>query len=78
MRLGAWKLWVGGSGDVKFINAASDPTGTKELSSERPYERRFVTDALSLFMAYQSKWKKTRWGVASNQKPAFASDLEKN
>jgi choline-sulfatase len=78
MRLGAWKLWVGGSGEVKLINAATDPAGAKELSNDRPFERRFVTDALSLFMAYQSKWKKTRWGVASNHKPAFANDLEKN
>ena len=77
MRLSRWKLWVGGSGDTRLIDAASDPMGTKEVSAERPLERRFVTDALSLWMAYQGKWKKSRWGVASNHKPAFAADLEK-
>jgi len=77
MRLGRWKLWVGGSGDVKLIDAAADPMGRTELQADHPYERRFVTDALSLWMAYQSKWKKSRWGVASNLKPAFAADLDK-
>jgi arylsulfatase A-like enzyme len=77
MRLGKWKLWVGGSGDVRLIDAAGDPYGKTELQNERPYERRFVTDALSLWMAYQSKWKKSRWGVASNLKPAFAAELDK-
>jgi arylsulfatase A-like enzyme len=77
MRLGAWKLWVGGSGEARLFDAQHDAEETKELSTERPYERRFVTDALGLWMAYQGKWKKSRWGVASNQKPAFAEDLEK-
>jgi arylsulfatase A-like enzyme len=77
MRLDRWKLWVGGSGEVRLFDAASDAAESHELSSERPIERRFVTDALSLWMAYQSRWKKSRWGVASNLKPAFAADLEK-
>ena len=46
MRLSRWKLWVGGSGDTKLIDAANDPMGTKEVSAERPFERRFVTDAI--------------------------------
>jgi arylsulfatase A-like enzyme len=77
MRLGRWKLWVGGQGDGKLFDAASDPGEEKELSSSRPIERRFVTDALGVWMAYQGKWHKSRWGVASNQKAALADDLEK-
>ena len=76
MRLSRWKLWVGGSGDVRLFDAQSDATEARELSAERPLERRFVTDALGLWMAYQSQWKKTRWGVASNHKPELARDLE--
>ena len=78
MRLGHYKLWVGGSGDVRLFDAAADPGEAHELSVEKPTERRFVTDALSIWMAYQSKWKKSRWGVASNHKPALATDLEKH
>jgi arylsulfatase A-like enzyme len=76
MRLGRWKLWVGGSGDVKLFDAIADAGETRELQTEKPVERRFVADALGLWMAYQGKWKKTRWGVASNLKPQFAADLD--
>jgi arylsulfatase A-like enzyme len=77
MRLGRYKIWVGGSGDTRFHDVVADPLEEKDLSKERPYERRFVTDAMGLWMANQSKWKKTRWGVASNLKPGFADELEK-
>jgi arylsulfatase A-like enzyme len=77
MRLGRWKLWVGGSGEVRLFDAVADPGEARELSVERPLERRFVTDALGLWMAYQGQWKKSRWGVASNHKPELAADLEK-
>jgi len=77
MRLGRYKLWVGGSGDTRFNDVIVDPLEEKDVSKERPLERRFVTDAMGLWMAYQTKWKKTKWGVASNLKPAFADDLDK-
>src|SRR6185436_8931301 len=34
MRLGRWKLWVGGSGQTKLHDAASDPGEQQELSTE--------------------------------------------
>ena len=77
MRLGRWKLWVGGSGDTKLFDAASDAAEAHELTAERPLERRFVEDAMGVWMAYQGQWKKSRWGVASNHKPELARDLEK-
>jgi arylsulfatase A-like enzyme len=76
MRLSRWKLWVGGSGDTRFFDAENDPAESHELSAERPRERRFVTDALGMWMAYQTLWKKARWGVASNHRPELAQDLE--
>jgi len=76
MRLGRWKLTVMGSGNVTLYDAAGDAAETKELSSERPLEKRFVTDAMGVWMAYQTQWKKSRWGVASNQKAELARDLE--
>jgi arylsulfatase A-like enzyme len=76
MRLGRWKLSVFGSGEVRLFDAATDAAESKELSAERPLEKRFVTDAMGLWMAYQSQWKKSRWGVASNHKPELARDLE--
>ncbi len=76
MRLGRWKLLVLGSGNVNFYDAAGDPAESKELSAERPFEKRFVTDAMGVWMAYQTQWKKSRWGVASNHKAELAHDLE--
>jgi arylsulfatase A-like enzyme len=76
MRLGRYKLWVGGSGQVKLYDASTDPGEQSELSAERPLELRFVSDAMGLWMAYQDRWKKARWGVASNLRPEFAADLE--
>ncbi|HEX9104868.1 MAG TPA: sulfatase [Polyangia bacterium] len=76
MRLGRWKLSVFGSGEVRLFDAATDAAESKELSAERPLEKRFVTDAMGVWMAYQSQWHKARWGVASNQKAELARDLE--
>jgi hypothetical protein len=67
---------VGGSGDVRLFDAQSDSAESHELSAERPLEKRFVTDAMGVWMAYQSQWHKARWGVASNHKPELARDLE--
>src|SRR5262249_7899179 len=77
MRLGRWKLWVGGSGDTRFTDAVSDLAEEKDVSAARPLERRVVTDAPGARTAYQSKWKKSGWGVASNHKPQLVDDLEK-
>ena len=76
MRLGRWKLSVFGSGEVRLFDAATDAAESKELSAQRPVEKRFVTDAMGMWMAYQSQWKKSRWGVASNEKAELARDLE--
>jgi arylsulfatase A-like enzyme len=76
MRLGRWKLSVFGSGEVRLFDAVADAAESKELSAERPLEKRFVTDAMGVWMAYQAQWKKSRWGVASNHKPELARDLE--
>jgi arylsulfatase A-like enzyme len=77
MRLGRYKMWVGGSGDVRFHDAASDPHEDNDLAASRPVERRALTDALGTWMAFRNQWKKRRWGVASNLSPGFAADLEK-
>ena len=62
MRLGRYKIWVGGSGDTRFADVVSDPLEANDLSKDRPLERRFITDAMGLWMANQSKWHKTKVG----------------
>nr|MBP6742165.1 sulfatase [Deltaproteobacteria bacterium] len=77
MRLGRYKLWVGGSGQVKLYDGQDDPGEQRELTQEQPLAYRFVADAMSLWMAYQGSWKKAHWGVASNLRPEFAAELDK-
>ena len=77
MRLAGWKARVAGTGVPSVFHVAEDPYEKKDLATERPLERRFLTDALSTFLVYQKNWKKARWGVASNASRAFADDLEK-
>jgi arylsulfatase A-like enzyme len=77
MRLSRYKLWVGGSGQVKFFDGQADPREDRELSESAPVARRFVADAMGLWMAYQDRWKKARWGVASNHRPELPADLER-
>ncbi len=76
MRLFRYKLLVSGGGQVKLYDAVEDLGEQRELSASQPLAQRFVSDAMGLWMAYQGQWKKARWGVASNQLPAFAKDLE--
>jgi arylsulfatase A-like enzyme len=76
MRLGAYKLWVGGSGEVKLFDAATDAHEEHDLAQTRNVERRVLTDAMGLWMANRNAWKKRRWGSPSNLLPAFATDTE--
>lgn len=77
MSLGGWKIIAKKSGAAKLYHVAKDPLEKEDLVDSRPYERRFVTDAMSTFLLYQKDWKKRRWGVASNQSRYFADDLER-
>ena len=76
MRLADWKVRVGGGGVPELYHVEKDPLEKTDLTASRPIERRFLTDALSTFLVHQKKWKKSRWGVASNLKAAFAEDVE--
>ena len=76
MRLADWKVRVGGSGIPLLFHVEADPMEKTDLADKRPTERRFLTDVFSMFMVNQRNWKKTKWGVPSNLKPAFAAELE--
>jgi arylsulfatase A-like enzyme len=75
MRLGGWKVRVAGTGVPLLYDMKNDPMEKTDLATKRPFERRFMADALSTFLVYQRDWKKVRWGVASNASPLLASDL---
>ncbi len=76
MRLGGWKVRVAGSGVPDLFHVAKDPLERTRLTDDRPVERRFLTDAFSLFLANQKVWRKRVHGVASNMTAAGAEALE--
>ncbi len=76
MRLGEWKVRVGGSAVPMLFHVEKDPLEKTDLADKRPIERRFLTDVFSVFLVNQKAWKKTRWGVPSNLKPEFVADIE--
>ena len=76
MRLEQWKLQINDKGTTMLFDLDSPEREGKDLSHERPHETRWITDALSTFLTYQSRWRCRRWGVASNHKAALPSDLE--
>jgi arylsulfatase A-like enzyme len=77
MRLGPYKLWVGGTGNIELYDMPNDTHEDKNLWTTRPVERRALTDAMGLWMANRNQWKKRKWGVASNLSPGFAAEMEK-
>ena len=77
IRLEEWKLRVGGKGTPRLFDLASAERERGNLSAKRPMEARWLIDALSTFLIYQTRWRAGRWGVASNHKAALPEDLEK-
>ena len=75
MRLDRWKLRVSRRGAV-LNDMATDSDESTDLGEDRWRENRFVTDALSLLIAYQDDWRMQRWGVASNMTARAVTDLE--
>ncbi|MBW2732468.1 MAG: sulfatase [Deltaproteobacteria bacterium] len=77
MRLGRYKLWVGGQGDPRLYDMESKrwPEATR-LEKKQPLVTRMLTDALSTFLVHQRRWRQSRWGVANNHLAALPEDLE--
>ena len=75
LRAGDWKLHLHRGGRTKVFDLSADPEEQTDLKARRPVARRFLADALSLFLAHQKQWKKARWGVPTNLRPAFNADV---
>jgi hypothetical protein len=73
MRLHGWKLKVGNDTSLHYM--PDDPDEKKDLLQARHTERRFMTDAMSLFLVNQQAWQKSRWGVPSNMLPQAADEI---
>jgi arylsulfatase A-like enzyme len=76
MRLGRWKIRVPRVGEPFVHDFKEDPTELKDFARERPFERRMLTDALAMFLATRTSWKKSHWGVVTNLTAEGATALD--
>ncbi len=76
LRSGDWKLILYKGGKAKLFDLRKDPKEQRDVLRDKSVARRYLQDALSLFLANQKRWSKTRWGVPTNLTPGFARDLE--
>ena len=76
IRLEEYKLWVGSNGKPHLYDLASSAGERLDIVDSRPTVTQWLSDVLGTFIVYQDRWRSTRWGVASNHKPALANDLE--
>jgi arylsulfatase A-like enzyme len=76
MRLGTWKAIVGRTGVPQVFDLAADPWEQTDVAAQHPIERRFLTDALGLFLAERKVWRKADWGVVTNMTPRAALELD--
>ena len=65
VRVAGWKLVVGAGGAALF-DLSADPGEQRSAIQERPFERQFASDILSLHVLYRARWNQRSWGVASN------------
>ncbi|WP_428262437.1 sulfatase-like hydrolase/transferase [Haliangium sp.] len=66
IRLGAWKLVVGGAGAAALYDLSEDPKESHDLAQDQPYARRYAADPLALYLFHRARWHKRTWGLPSN------------
>ncbi len=76
VRLANWKLLAGRSGVAAVYDLAADPNETKNLAATHAFERRFLTDVLSLHVFHRALWNQRAWGVPANLTAAGWQQLE--
>jgi hypothetical protein len=75
MQIGRWKI-TNERGTETIHDLVADPDETRNWIADRPVERRMLEDALGLFLALRSAWKKSAWGVVSNMTAEGAAALD--
>lgn len=76
MRIGRWKIRVGKSAVPWIADLVADPEESRDVSADRPVERRMLTDQLGMFLALRTQWRKQTWGVVTNVTAAGAAALD--
>jgi choline-sulfatase len=75
MKIGRYKMVTSGPEQTRLFDLFTDPGEQRDVSYEQPLALRHARDVFSLHVGYETRWKKSRWGVASNLRPEFATDV---
>ena len=71
MLLADWKIIKPKNDPPSLYNVADDPTEQTDVIADHPMIARWLSDSLSLFLAYDEEWQKSTFGVASNLDATF-------
>jgi len=75
MKLGRYKLISSGPEQTRLYDLREDPREQRDIALEQPIAARHARDVFGIHVAHEERWRKARWGVASNLRPAFATDV---
>ncbi len=77
MRIGAWKIRVGGSVELYDLNADSGEFSNLAGTTRAGIAEQQLADALQLFLRNRKRWRKAQWGAPNNLSLAGAAAVEK-
>lgn len=75
VKLGRYKLMLYDPYKLKLYDLRTDPGEKERADKKRPIALRLMRNVFSLHNGYLSRWRKTRWGRASNLDPRFNMDF---
>ncbi|MHC4372444.1 MAG: hypothetical protein ACYSW8_32985, partial [Planctomycetota bacterium] len=75
IKIGRYKLILYRPGRNRFYDLQTDPNERKKIQKTHPVAYQMCKNIFSLHNAYLLKWRKTRWGAASNLTPQFNKDF---
>jgi hypothetical protein len=71
---GGYKLVVPRVGALRLHDLRSDPGERVDRSASAPIALRVLRNVFGLHVAYESAWRRQRWGGPAALAPAFAAD----
>ena len=75
VKVGRYKLIMYRPGRYRFYDLKTDPTEQRKVQDGNPIAFRMCKNIFSIKNANILRWRKTRWGEASNLSPQFNADF---
>ena len=75
LTMGRYKLITVHAKNYELYDMKEDPGEQTPVTKQKPVALRLLRNIYSLHNAYMDRWRKRRWGRASNLSPHFVSDM---